>query len=191
MFAAPSNQGVTLVVRVRPGTNAASIIRRESEALDPTVAAFGIRRVSDELHDARFLATFGTLMYGGMGAFGLILASVGLAGVTAHAVVRRRKEIGIRMALGAGPVRVLRLVLGESGTIIAAGLATGVLLAIVLTRVLASVLEALAETTSTTTTDPLILFGGPALLAAVALAACVIPARDSIRIDPNVALRSE
>jgi predicted permease len=190
-FAQPSHQGVVLVARVRPGVDAPSLLRREIEAFDPSVTVFGVTRVTDELDDARFLARFATLIYGGMGVFGLALASVGLAGVTAHAVARRRREIGIRMALGARRGSVLWLVLRESSIIIGAGTVVGVVLAIAVARALASIIETLAEATRTSLTDPLIVIGGPVLLAAVALLACYLPARQSTRIDPTTALRAE
>jgi ABC-type antimicrobial peptide transport system permease subunit len=140
---------------------------------------------------ALFLARAATFTYGGIGVLALILAAVGLAGVTAYAVARRTKEIGIRMALGARRTNVLWLVLREGTGIIVAGTATGLLLALALTRALSSVVEALAEATQTSMSDPLLLLGGPALLVALALAACYIPARRSTRIDPILALRSE
>jgi ABC-type antimicrobial peptide transport system permease subunit len=131
------------------------------------------------------------MVYGGMGVFGLVLASVGLAGVTAQAVARRRREIGIRMALGAKRADVLWLVLRESGAIVAAGSVAGLAAALLITRALASVVETLAETTRTSMTDPVLLVGGPALLAGLALAACYVPARHSTRIDPATVLRAE
>jgi predicted permease len=190
-FAAPSRHGVLVAVRAVPGLDASSLLRREVQAIDPSVTIFETARMTDDVGQARYLARFATVMYGGMGVFGLILASVGLAGVTAQAVARRRREIGIRMALGARRADVLWLVLRESGAIVIAGTAAGLVLAILVARALASVLEALAETTRTSLTDPLLLVGAPALLAALALLACYLPARQSTRIDPATALRSE
>jgi putative ABC transport system permease protein len=190
-FARPSNAGVVVVARVRPGADAPSLLRREIASVDPSATVFGVTRVTDEIADARFLARFATMIYGGMGAFGLALASVGLAGVTAHAVARRRREIGIRMALGAGRGRVLWLVLRESSAIIVAGTAAGLVLALMVARVLAALLDALAAATRTSLTDPLIIGGGPILLALLALVACYLPARQSTRINPTTALRAE
>jgi hypothetical protein len=190
-FATPSKHGVLVAVRGVPGFDAASVLRREVDAIDPTVTIFDITRMTDDVAQASYLASFATVIYGGMGVFGLILASVGLAGVTAQAVSRRRREIGIRMALGARRADVLWLVLRESGAIVVAGTAAGLVAAIAVTRALGSVVEALAETTRTSITDPLLLVGGPALLAALALAACYLPARQSVRIDPATTLRAE
>jgi hypothetical protein len=100
-FAVPTKDGVTVAVRVVPGYDAPTRLRQEIDAIDPNVTVFEIAPMTDELNQGAYLARFASVMYGGMGVFGLILASVGLAGVTAHAVARRTHEIGIRMALGA------------------------------------------------------------------------------------------
>jgi ABC-type antimicrobial peptide transport system permease subunit len=147
--------------------------------------------MTDEVEQALFIARIAGVAYGGMGMFGLVLASVGLAGVTAYAVSRRTHEIGIRMALGAQRRDVLWLVLREGGSIALAGTFVGLAAAFALTRALSSVVEALAELTRTSISDPVVLIGGPGLLAAIALAACYLPARRSTRIDPVSALRSE
>jgi ABC-type antimicrobial peptide transport system permease subunit len=126
-----------------------------------------------------------------MGVFGLILATVGLAGVTAYAVARRTREIGIRMALGASRSHVLWLVLREGTAIVLAGTGTGFVLALMLARALSGVVEGLAQTTRTSVSDPVLLIGGPGLLVGLALIACYVPARRSTRLDPMIALRSE
>jgi predicted permease len=190
-FAAPSRHGVSLAVRVVPGFDASTRLRREIGAIDPRLTVFQVTRMADDLAQTQFLARFGSMVYGGMGVFGLLLASVGLAGVTAQAVARRRREIGIRMALGAKRADVLWIVLRESGAIVAAGSVAGLAAALLITRALASVVETLAETTRTSMTDPLLLVGGPTLLAGLALAACYLPARHSTRIDPATVLRAE
>jgi hypothetical protein len=190
-FVSPSRHGVTVAVRVVPGFDAPTRLRREVAAIDPEVMVFQVKRMTDEVDQALFLARVATLVYGGMGIFGLILASVGLAGVTAYAVSRRTHEIGIRMALGARRADVLWLILREGGAIAVAGTVTGVVAALALTRALGAVVEALAETTRTSVSDPLLLVGGPGLLIGIALAACYLPARRSTRIDPVSALRAE
>jgi ABC-type antimicrobial peptide transport system permease subunit len=190
-FAAPSRNGVTVVVRTAPGVDGAALLRREADAFDPNLSVVEIKRMIQEVEQALFLARAATFIYGGMGVFGLILASVGLAGVTAYAVARRTREIGIRMALGAQRSHVLRLVLREGAVIVVAGTMTGVVLAIAVLRALASVVETLAEATRTSVSDPRLLVGGPALLVALALIACYLPARRSTRVDPVTALRAE
>jgi macrolide transport system ATP-binding/permease protein len=190
-FASPSKHGVTLAVRVAPGFDTTTQLPREINAIDPQITVFEITRMVDDIAQTQYLAHFATLVYGGMGVFGLILASVGLAGVTAQAVAQRRREIGIRIALGARYASVVWLVLRESSAIIAAGTIAGLAAALGLTWALASVVETLAETTQTSLTDPLLLVGGPALLGTLTLAACYLPARRSTRIDPATALRAE
>jgi ABC-type antimicrobial peptide transport system permease subunit len=182
---------VTIAVRVVPGTDGPSVLLNEARATAADLTVVDIRPLMREVDEAMFLARVATYTYGGMGILALVLATVGLAGVTAYAVARRTREIGIRMALGARRPQVLWLVLRESAGLILAGTFTGLVLALVLTRALSSVLEALAETTRTSLSDPLLLVGGPGVLIAVALTACYLPARRSIRIDPLQALRSE
>jgi putative ABC transport system permease protein len=115
----------------------------------------------------------------------LLLGTVGLYGVIAYAVSQRTREIGIRMALGASRRNVMRLVLGEAMWVILTGLAIGLAGSLALTRFLSSLLFGV------TATDPLTFAGVAVLLALVALAACYIPARRSMRVDPMIALRYE
>jgi putative ABC transport system permease protein len=121
----------------------------------------------------------------------LILAAVGLAGVTAYAVTQRGHEIGIRMALGAKNRDVLGLVMKEGAVLIASGMALGIGAAWAVSRVLAAVNATAGQITSTSTSDPMVLYGAPAMLAVLALIACYVPARRSLRIDPIATLRQE
>jgi len=129
--------------------------------------------------------------YGCIGIFGLILASVGLAGVTAYSVVQRRREIGIRIALGAGKRDVLGLVMKEGAVLVAAGMIIGLGAALAGIRMMSAIMAEISRTAGASSSDPLLLVGTPLLLAAVALAACYVPARQSMRIDPVIALRQE
>jgi predicted lysophospholipase L1 biosynthesis ABC-type transport system permease subunit len=117
-FGAPAMHGVAVLVRVAPGFDAPLRLRRAMETIDPNVTVFQVKPMSDEIEQMLYFTRFATFVYGGMGVFGLVLASVGLAGVTAYAVARRTNEIGIRMALGATRSNVLMLVLREGGAII-------------------------------------------------------------------------
>jgi ABC-type antimicrobial peptide transport system permease subunit len=163
----------------------------EVRTVAPDVTVVEIKALTREVDQALCLARVATYTYGGIGLLALILAAAGLAGVTAYAVTRRTREIGIRMALGAQRSHVLWLVLREGTGIILAGTVTGVVLALALTRALSTVVEALAETTHTSVSDPSLLIGGPALLALLAFVACYLPARRSTQVDPVTALRSE
>jgi predicted permease len=190
-FASPAKNGVTLVVRTEPGVDASALLLSEVRAAAPDVTVVDIKPATREVEQALFLARVATYAYGGMGVLALLLAAVGLASVTAYAVARRTREIGIRMALGARRSHVLWLVLREGAGIVVAGTVTGVVLALGLTRALSGVVEALAETTRTSLSDPLLLLGAPALVVAIALVASYLPARRSTRIDPLLALRAE
>ncbi|HKV27577.1 MAG TPA: FtsX-like permease family protein, partial [Candidatus Acidoferrales bacterium] len=137
--------------------------------------------VSDSLGSRRFpmflLSAFALLA--------LLLSAVGIAGVVGYSVVQRTHELGIRMALGARPADVLKLVLGGSMLWTLGGVAAGILGALGLTRLLGSLLYDVRPG------DPLILGGAAILLTLVALAACYIPARRAMRVDPMIALRYE
>ena len=190
-YASPSRNGVTLVVRAVPGLDISAVLADEVRSISPDLTVIEIKPLTREVDQALFLARVATYTYGGIGVLGLILAAAGLAGVTAYAVARRTREIGIRMALGAQRSQVLWLVLREGIGIILAGTVTGLALALALTRALSGIVEALAETTQTSVSDPLLLLGGPTLLMALAMVACYIPARRSTRVDLILALRSE
>jgi ABC-type antimicrobial peptide transport system permease subunit len=123
--------------------------------------------------------------------FGLVLAAIGLAGVTAYAVVQRRKEIGIRTALGASKSQVLRLVLREGAALVGMGTVLEFLGAIAIAKILSSLNNIFAETLNVGTNDPRLLIGAPLLLATVAMLGCYLPARRSAQIDPLKALREE
>ena len=190
-YAVPSTHGVTVAVRVVPGFDANTALRREIALIDPQLMVLGVKHMSDEVEQTLYVARIASSLYGGMGVFGLVLAAVGLGGVTAYAVARRTHEIGIRMALGAGRADVLGLVLREGGVIVASGTVVGLAGALAATRAASAFVETVGEATRTTVSDPLLLLGAPALLAALALAACYVPAHRATRIDPVTALRDE
>jgi putative ABC transport system permease protein len=122
---------------------------------------------------------------GFFGALALLLASIGLYGIIAYSVARRRNEIGIRMALGARPGSVLRMMLGESLVVVALGLAVGIPAALACGRLVSSLLYGVEAY------DPLTIGATAALLLAVALAASFLPARRASLLDPCAALREE
>jgi ABC-type antimicrobial peptide transport system permease subunit len=128
---------------------------------------------------------FTMLLLGVFGAVALVLAAVGIYGIMAHAVKRRTREIGIRMALGARPVDVLRLVVGQGMSLAAVGLVVGVLIALAATRLMTRLLFGISAN------DPLTFVSIVALLAAIALLASWLPARRAVSTDPTLALRSE
>jgi putative ABC transport system permease protein len=115
----------------------------------------------------------------------LLLATIGIYGVTSYGVAQRQAEIGLRMALGADRGRVLRMMLGSGMATIAIGLGLGVILALSLTRLMSGLLFAVQAY------DPLALGGAALLLMSAALLAIFIPARRATKVDPMVALRYE
>ncbi len=187
-YAQPSLRGVTLMVRAAPGVDILSAVRREIAAMDSRVTPFNARSMTEQI--AQFMSSLrmASWTYGVIGMFGLVLASVGLAGVTAYAVAQRAHEIGIRMALGAQKSNVLALVMSEGAALVAVGMLSGLALAWVGIRSLSRIFFTVATVQSA---DPVLLLGAPLLLAGVALAACYLPARKSTRIDPAVTLRQE
>jgi ABC-type antimicrobial peptide transport system permease subunit len=179
------------MVRSYPGTDPLSGIRREIAFIDPNLTIFHVRTLSDFLELSRSSERFAVNTYGGMGVFGLVLAAIGLAGVTAYAVVQRRKEMGIRMALGARDWQVLLLVLREGAALVGAGTVLGFLGAMAMVKILSSLTSVFVNAFNVATNDPRLLIGAPLLLAGVAMLACYIPARTSAKIDPLKALREE
>jgi len=187
-FARPSLRGVTLMVRARPGVDAIGAVQREIEAIDPTLTPFNARSMLEQIDEFMSPLRAASWSYGVIGAFGLILASVGLAGVTAYSVSQRGREIGIRVALGAQKSDVLALVIKEGVVLVTVGTVFGLAAAWAGIRVLSGLFFTVASVGSS---DPLLLVGAPALLATLALVACYLPARKSMRIDPAAALRQE
>ncbi len=189
-FERPAAGGITIVVRSKNGTDALGGIRKEITNLDPNVNVFNVQTLNDYLDRSRATTKAAIQTYGGIGVFGLLLAAIGLAGVTAYAVAQRRKEIAIRTALGSSKAQVLRLVLREGAVMVSVGTVLGFAGAIALAKMLSSLLT-IVDQLRAGMSDPRLLIGAPVILAAVALLACYVPARRSARIDPLVALREE
>jgi ABC-type antimicrobial peptide transport system permease subunit len=114
-----------------------------------------------------------------------LLAMVGVYGVTSYNVRRQRREYCIRLALGADPGAVRRLIVRRGATIAAVGIAIGLVASLMLTRLLASMLDDVKPT------DPSVFLGNAAIVLAVSMAACYLPARWAGRVDPAVVLRNE
>jgi predicted permease len=190
-YARPPSAGMTLVVRARPGADAMTAVRREVAAMDDRLAPFNETTVAESIEVIMSAVRAATWTYTFIGLFGLILASVGLGGVTAYTVMQRRREIGIRVAIGARRIDVLRLVMSEGLTLVSFGAVLGLLGARAGIRAMSWFTAEISRTAGNSTSDPALLAGAPLLLAAVALAACYLPARESTRIDPVEALRQE
>ena len=161
-----------------------NVVRDRLATLDPDIPAEMTPMrdlVSASLHDRRFTV----VVLGVFSLVGLLLASVGIYGVVSYSVARRQRDIGIRLALGAAPLRVRHEVIRGALTPVLIGLGVGVLGALALSRTLASLLF------EVTPTDPATFVAVAALLLATAVMACWLPARRSSRIDPIVTMRAE
>jgi len=185
-FAQAPLWGGEVVVRSRLSTAVVSdAVRTATHAIDKDLPVTKIESFPGALDASVAEPRFRTLLLGIFSGIALLLAAIGIYGVVSFSVSRRTREIGVRMALGASPAGVMRLVIGESAKLLLLGLAVGIAGALVLTRFMATLLFGVAPT------DPL-TFGVVALLLAfVALAAAYVPARRAMRVDPMVALRCE
>jgi macrolide transport system ATP-binding/permease protein len=190
-FAKPPAGGITIVARSNTAADALAGMRGAVMSLDPNLTVFNGQTLSEYLELMRFAMRSALRTFGGIGLFGLVLSSIGLAGVTAYAVAQRRKEIGIRVALGATRQQVLGLVLREGMALIAAGTVVGFLGAVVLAKAMGAITTAFSDAFQLGTNDPRLLLGAPLLLAGLALLACYVPARRATSIDPLRALREE
>ena len=190
-FAQPPAGGITIIARSYSAADAIGGVRKVIASLDPNLTVFNVQTLPEYLELTRQAMRTALRTYGGIGLFGLILSAIGLAGVTAYAVAQRRREIGIRMALGARRSQVLGLVLREGLWLIAIGTVIGYLGAVALARALSTITDAFADAFQLGTNDPRLLVGAPLLLAGLALLACYIPARRATTIDPLQALRQE
>jgi macrolide transport system ATP-binding/permease protein len=194
-FARPPAGGITILVRSDAGPVAEadrlSAIRNGIALTDPNLNIFNVQTLGAYLDRSRSALRFSVQTYGGMGVFGLVLAAIGLAGVTAYAVAQRRKEIAIRTALGASRAQVLGLVLREGAALVGVGAVLGFLGAIGLAKIVSSLANMFVDALRVGTDDLRLLIGAPLLLAAVAMLACYVPARRAVKIDPLKALRQE
>jgi ABC-type antimicrobial peptide transport system permease subunit len=163
------------------------ILREEVRAIDADLPLFGIRTMDQQLAQQRWpFRIFGT-MFAIFAFIALALSAVGLYAVTAYAVAQRTQEIGIRMALGAQGNQVSWLFLRRSFVQLAVGLALGIGGAFGVGQLFAST-QLLVQNSAR---DPITIGGIAALLAAVAVAASVLPARRATRLDPLIALRRD
>ena len=178
--------GMTFLIRTEgdPSTVLPQL-RREIVNMDPGLPIFNVRPLTTQIEGALWLSRVGALLLAAFGALALLLTTVGTYGVLAYTVSRRVPEIGLRMALGAGPGRILGMVIGNGMTLVAAGLAAGIAASLLLARSLTPILFGIKGT------DPLTYGAITVLLSVVALAACYLPARRAAAVDPTVALRQE
>ena len=148
-----------------------------------TARLFNTGTMQEHVDKSLLLPRISAWLLGIFGAVGLTLAAIGLYGVMSYSVRRRTREIGIRMALGARPGNVLRMVLGQGLVLTGVGLAIGLGIALALGRFTASLLYGISGT------DPLTLAAVSAVLFSAAAVAVVVPASRAAHVDPNTALR--
>jgi predicted permease len=159
--------------------------RRGVRESDPLLAIVGMRSMTEIIDRSIAQPRFTMLLLALFGGVALALAAIGIYGIISYGVKRRTREIGIRMALGASPANVLRLVVGQGMRLALVGLVVGVMGALIATRVMARLLYGISPT------DPPTFLGISLLLAVVALVASWIPARRAVTTDPTTALRAE
>jgi predicted permease len=182
----PGSRGQLLVVRAA-GTpeSVASSISNEIKAVDKNLLISGIKTVPQLVDQSLTLERLLAKLSSFFGLLALVLAAVGLYGVMAYSVVRRTKEIGIRLALGAQPSSVRRMVVRETLVLVLIGVLIGVPTALAVTRLISSLLYAVKPT------DPITISLGVLVIVVSALLAGFLPARTASRVDPLIALRYE
>jgi predicted permease len=178
--------GIQILVRTsQPPEALAPALRQEIHALDRNLAVFSVSTMSEQVKRALLLPRVAATLFGVFGVTGLVLSTVGLFGTVSYTVRRRTREIGIRIALGAEPARVLRLMSRQGLVITGAGLIVGAALSLGVSRVLAAFLFGVDAR------DLLVFLVMPLLVLMVALAATLVPVWRAARVSPLVALRYE
>jgi putative ABC transport system permease protein len=173
---------------VRTASDTAAIIKAVTgivHEVDPSVPVNEVTTLDGLLSSSLSPRRFAIVLIGVLAGLALVLSAVGIYGVMSYTVGQRTQEIGVRMAMGAQPRNMLALILGRGAWLALVGIGVGVLGALALTRFLSSLLFGVAPK------DPLTFAGVALLLFGVALAACYVPARRAMRVDPMVALRYE
>jgi predicted permease len=179
-------RGVTLVVKTRDAAQAsAGPLREVIRSLDPSLAVFDIRTMESHARDALIVPRLTWTLSAVGGLIGLVVATIGVYGVISFAVARRRRELGIRLAIGARPAEILTMILRSGATLALAGTVFGLLLAAAVTRFTTSLLYGVSPA------DPVTFIAVPAFLLTVTIIACVVPARAAARLDPVEVLRNE
>jgi predicted permease len=182
--------GLTLVVRAsgsaaRDPRSLLGLVKREVRAVDPSATVNEVRTMDDVVSLSLARQRFSMALIGVFAALALVLAIVGLYGVLALIVGQRQREIGVRLALGAPPRTVVRMILREGAAMAGVGVVLGIGGALALTRTMGSLLYGIS------TTDVWTFGGAAALVATVALGATYVPARRAARVDPRTALVGE
>jgi predicted permease len=177
-----------LAIHLRGRLNLASIpddVRKQVQALDPTLPVYGVQTLNDTVSASLSQRRFSMEMVGLFAVTALLLAGLGIYGVISYTVSTRTHEIGIRLALGAQPENIMRMVVRQGLMLAIAGAAIGLIGALVVSHLIAGLFFGVRPT------DPVTFLSVALLLLGVALVACYLPARRAIRVDPMIALRQE
>jgi ABC-type antimicrobial peptide transport system permease subunit len=176
----------TVYVRTRqPGIPSLETIRKRLLEFDSGLVVYDGYAMERIVADSIAAERFSMILLGAFAAIALLLAAVGIYGVLSYLVGQRTREIGVRMALGAQRLDVLRLILADGARMTLAGVCIGTVAALGLTRLMSSMLFGVKPT------DPLTFVAVAVLLCAIALLACFVPAQRAMKVDPMVALRYE
>ena len=177
---------MNIVVRTTtdPGSMTSAVLQQISR-VDPDQPVYQVKTMDEYLGESMAQRRLSTVLLGVFAALALILAALGVYGMMSYLVSQRTREIGVRMALGARQLDILKLVVRHGMWLSILGIAVGVAAALLLTRIMTSSLYGISAS------DPLTYLGISALLALIALLACLIPARRALKVDPIIALRYE
>jgi len=177
-----------LAVFLRGDLNASAIpeeVRAMVQSVDPELPVYGAQTLDDAVSTSLAERRFSMEMVACFAATALLLAALGIYGVISYIVSERTQEIGIRLALGARRGAILQMVLRQGLGLVMAGAAMGLVGSVIVSHLMAGLLYGVMPT------DPLTFVGVTLVLTGVALAACYIPARRAMRVDPMIALRYE
>jgi predicted permease len=180
------NSTTMLIVRsLRPETEMVQQMRQAVTHLDPQLPLYGTGSLEQMLGLAFFPTRAAAVALSAFGLLAIMLAATGIHGLVSYAVARRIHEIGIRVAVGARPAQVVRLVLGKTFLLVAAGATIGAILAMAAGQILASIVYQASPR------DPMVFTAVIATLAFLGLVSCWEPVRRALRVDPVIALRHE
>jgi putative ABC transport system permease protein len=160
-------------------------VRQAVVGLDPQLPVYDIRTMREVAHQRMGTRRFAMSLFGVFAGLALLLGAVGIYGVMSFSVAQRSRELGVRLALGAGRASVLRLVLGEGARLIVPGIVIGVVLALAAARLLSSLLFEISAV------DPVTFLSVSLVLTAVGLGATFVPAHRATRLDPLTSIRNE
>ena len=178
------NMSITVRSTLAAGALAAEV-RDAVLAVDPMQPVFNIRTMDQLVAESMSRRRLALILIAAFAGLAMLLAAIGIYGTTSYAVSQRYSEMGVRVAIGASPGQILRLVLAQGMSFTLVGLGVGLAAAFLLSRLIQTMLF------SVKSSDPLTFLGAAVVLAAIAFLACVIPARRAMRVDPLIALRYE